>query len=102
MKDMMRKSVFAAFAAVLLPLAAVSQPKPGAPRAADYHFTTVKANPVTSVKNQYRSGTCWCFSSLSFLESEIMKAKGIPAATSATCWTSSPRTASSRNRSSPA
>ena len=77
MKDMMRKSVFAAFAAVLLPLAAVSQPKPGAPRAADYHFTTVKANPVTSVKNQYRSGTCWCFSSLSFLESEIMKAKGI-------------------------
>jgi C1A family cysteine protease len=22
-------------------------------------FTTIKENPITSVKNQYRSGTCW-------------------------------------------
>ena len=22
-------------------------------------FTTVKENPITSVKNQWRSGTCW-------------------------------------------
>jgi hypothetical protein len=29
------------------------------------------------VKNQFRSGTCWCFSTLSFLESEIIKAKNI-------------------------
>ncbi len=29
--------------------------------------------PVTSVKNQYRSGTCWSFSGLSFLESEILR-----------------------------
>ena len=43
----------------------------------DYQFTTVKENPITSVKNQHRSGTCWCFSTLSFLESEIIKAKGI-------------------------
>ena len=43
----------------------------------DYHFTTVKENPVTSIKNQYRSGTCWCFSALSFLESEAIKAKNL-------------------------
>ena len=43
---------------------------------ADYQFTTVKENPVTSVKNQYRSGTCWCFSALSFIESEILRTKG--------------------------
>ncbi len=29
--------------------------------------------PVTSVKDQYRSGTCWSFSGLSFLESEMLR-----------------------------
>ncbi len=43
----------------------------------DYQFTIVKENPITSIKNQNRSGTCWCFSALSFLESEAIKAKGI-------------------------
>ena len=43
----------------------------------DYQFTTIKENPVTSVKNQYRSGTCWCFSALSFVESEILRTKGM-------------------------
>ena len=36
-------------------------------------FTTVKANPVTSVKNQSRAGTCWCYSSLGFIESELLR-----------------------------
>jgi aminopeptidase C len=39
-----------------------------------FKFTTVKENPITSIKNQSHSGTCWCFSSLSFLESELLKA----------------------------
>ncbi|MBR2609365.1 MAG: aminopeptidase, partial [Bacteroidales bacterium] len=47
-----------------------------AQKAADYEFTTIKENPVTSIKNQYRSGTCWCFSALSFVESEILRMKG--------------------------
>lgn len=29
--------------------------------------------PATSVKDQYRSGTCWSFSGLSFLESEMLR-----------------------------
>ena len=29
--------------------------------------------PVTSIKDQYRSGTCWSFSGLSFLESEMLR-----------------------------
>ena len=45
--------------------------------AQDYEFTTIKENPVTSIKNQYRSGTCWCFSALSFIESEILRTKGV-------------------------
>ena len=42
----------------------------------EYEFTVIKENPITSIKDQYRSGTCWCFSALSFLESEIIKEKG--------------------------
>ncbi|MBN3034583.1 MAG: aminopeptidase [Bacteroidales bacterium] len=38
-----------------------------------YQFTIVKELPATPVKNQYRSGTCWSFSSLSFLESELIR-----------------------------
>ena len=38
-----------------------------------YIFTTVKENPITSVKNQSRAGTCWCYSGLSFIESELLR-----------------------------
>lgn len=47
-----------------------------ASKAPEYEFTVVKENPVTSIKNQYRSGTCWCYSALSFIESEILRTKG--------------------------
>ena len=68
---------FAVLAAGILTLAQ-AQPRPAAPiEPKDYQFTTVKELPVTPVKNQFRSGTCWCFSGLSFLESEVIKAKGI-------------------------
>ena len=36
-------------------------------------FTTVKENPITSIKNQNRSSTCWSFSALGFLESELLR-----------------------------
>lgn len=36
-------------------------------------FTDVKVNPTTSVKDQNKSGTCWSFSGLSFLEDELLK-----------------------------
>ncbi len=36
-------------------------------------FTTIVANPITSIKNQARSGTCWDYSTLAFFESEILK-----------------------------
>ena len=39
-------------------------------------FTTIKENPITSIKDQNRSGTCWCYSTLSFFEAEILKATG--------------------------
>ncbi|MDE5609681.1 MAG: aminopeptidase [Bacteroidales bacterium] len=38
-----------------------------------YVFTDIKVNPNTSVKDQNRSGTCWSFSGISFLESELLR-----------------------------
>ena len=39
-------------------------------------FTTVKEIPITSIKNQSRSGTCWAYSTLSYFEAEILKKSG--------------------------
>ena len=38
-----------------------------------YEFTMIKELDATSVKNQYRTGTCWSFSAISLLESEMMR-----------------------------
>lgn len=37
-------------------------------------FTTVKENPITSIKDQNQSSTCWSFSTLGFLEAELLRA----------------------------
>ena len=39
-------------------------------------FTVIKEIPITSVKDQNRSGTCWDYSTLSYFEAEILKATG--------------------------
>ena len=70
----------AAIAAVLFPASVFAQPQPQ-PRPQmpmpDYKFTVVKENPITSIKNQASSSTCWCFSAIAYLESEIIRIKGI-------------------------
>lgn len=38
-----------------------------------FEFTTVKELPVTSVKNQNRSGTCWSYSGVGMIESELLR-----------------------------
>jgi len=42
-------------------------------KGSDYKFEVVKQLDVNSVQNQNRTGTCWSFSSLSFLESELLR-----------------------------
>ena len=39
----------------------------------DYEFVDCKIHDALGVQNQYRSSTCWSFSSLSFLESELKR-----------------------------
>ena len=41
-----------------------------------WRFTTVDSVAITPVKNQNRSSTCWAFSTLGFLESEVLRTKG--------------------------
>ena len=43
-----------------------------------YVCTDAKVLEMTPVKDQNRSGTCWCYSTLSFLEGEILRAGGAP------------------------
>ena len=44
-----------------------------AQEATSLEFTVVKENPITSIKNQNQAGTCWCYSSLAFIESELLR-----------------------------
>ena len=70
----MKKTLFAATALSLAFMAsAVAQEQPKEEKQEGFVFTTVKENPITSVKNQSRAGTCWCYSGLAFLESELLR-----------------------------
>ena len=42
-------------------------------KADTFQFTTIKALPITSIKNQASSGTCWAYSAISFIESELLR-----------------------------
>lgn len=43
-----------------------------------YQFAEVIRLPATPVKNQASSGTCWCFATVSFMESELLRTgKGV-------------------------
>lgn len=67
----MKKLILAALAFCLLAPAASAQDK--ATMTKDSVFTIVKENPVTSVKDQNQSGTCWAYSSLAFFEAELLR-----------------------------
>ena len=52
---------------------AEAKPKKQPQQPEGIQFTVVKENPITSIKNQNRAGTCWCYSSLAFIESELLR-----------------------------
>lgn len=71
---MMKNLLFSIFA--LCTMLSAGAQTPDSTAAEGYRFTDAKIIATTPVKDQSRSGTCWCFSTLSFLESEILRAGG--------------------------
>ena len=67
----MKKFFVIALAACTLAPAAQAQ-EPGT-YSKDSAFVVVKANPITSIKDQNQSGTCWAYSSLAFFEAELLR-----------------------------
>ncbi len=59
------------FAAILVMVCSFSVAQ--AQEEGGYVFTPVKELKITPVKNQNRTGTCWCFSTLGFIESELIR-----------------------------
>jgi bleomycin hydrolase len=60
-------------ALLLLPANAQNRNTQPAKAEEGYKFTPVIDLKATSVKNQSASGTCWCFSTTSFIESELIR-----------------------------
>ena len=72
----MKKSLTLALAVMMALSASAAKKKTSAKDANKPVFTTIKENPITTIKDQNRSGTCWDYSTLSFFEAEILKATG--------------------------
>jgi len=72
----MKKLLFLALFAVLAIGAQAQEEKKDSADSKKPVFTTIKELPITSIKDQNRSGTCWAYSTLSFFESEILKKTG--------------------------
>ena len=73
------KQLLFILAIVLLVPSAMAQEdlqKGGAPFGGKKTFTTIMEVPITSVKNQYKSGTCWDYGTIGFFESEILRQSG--------------------------
>ncbi len=62
--------------ALLLNLPVLAQEEVKEEEKKGYEFTSVIDIENTSVKNQYRSGTCWSFSGLAFVEAELLRMTG--------------------------
>ncbi|HLP96195.1 MAG TPA: C1 family peptidase [Saprospiraceae bacterium] len=67
----MKNIVFSLFLLVVLVAPATGQDLPADING--YHFTPVKKMDAMPVQNQFKSSTCWVYSTNSFLESELIR-----------------------------
>jgi aminopeptidase C len=71
----MKRNLLLALLTILLSLSASSQKKStsGTVQENEFLFKPVTELKATSVKNQARTNTCWCFATTSFIESELLR-----------------------------
>ena len=65
-----RKFLAATAVAFVMPFVANAQEAEQAPQEEGWIFTEETVLPITSMKDQNAAGTCWCYSTLSFVEAE--------------------------------
>ena len=58
---------------IVIALCALAAAFSASAQAEGFEFTITKELPITSVKNQHRAGTCWCYSTMAFLEAELLR-----------------------------
>lgn len=66
------KKLFLSVAVFAFAAASLAQ-TPADAKASGYEFTTVVSHKATPVKDQSSTGTCWCFATASFMESELLR-----------------------------
>ena len=69
----MKKMLLMALAALVLVPGTMTARKKQEVKKDTTIFTVVKENPITSIKDQNQSGTCWAYSSLGFFEAELLR-----------------------------
>lgn len=72
------KHIFAGALTLLTVCAMSAQEKTAPDTIKGFVFIDTKVVPTTSVKDQNKSGTCWCFAGTSFFEDEILHNGGKP------------------------
>ncbi len=72
----MKKNILCSVIATAIVMGASADDKVVVPDSTGFKFTDVKVVKTTPVKNQNKSGTCWCFAGTSFFEDEIMRKGG--------------------------
>jgi len=71
----MRREIIILLIALVTPFASFAQKKTvkPSPGGDDPVFKTITEHKATSVKDQARTSTCWCFATTSFIESELLR-----------------------------